>query len=410
MGAETFDVVIAGGGQAGARAAKGLRSAGFAGTIVIVGAERRLPYERPLLSKALLLDPAGPIPFVLPQASYAELGIELRLGCALIALERDQRQVVLADGTRLAYEKLLLATGSRVRPLTIDGVEPDRILSLRTLDDSEALAARLDGSPHITVIGGGFIGLEVAATAAQRGCRVTVVESADRLLPRLGCAEASAVVLAHHRGAGIDVRLGVQVLRGAGGVLELSDGGAAPADLLVAGVGVTAETALAERAGLAVDDGIVVDAGCRTTDPHIYAAGDVTRQWRPLAGRSIRFESWQNANLQAEVAARAIAGTPPPPPEAPWVWSDQGRLNLQVAGHLVDVEHVVVRDFSAQGEGMTLLHFGGGRLVGGVTLDRGKDMALIRRALAQPAPVVASAALADPAAPLRRLLSPKDAA
>ncbi len=404
MQAENFDVVIVGGGQAGARAAKGLRSAGFAGTIAIVGAERHRPYERPVLSKALLVDPGGTIPFVLPEASYVELGIELRLGRAAVGLDRDAREVTLADGARLFYGKLLLATGSRVRPLSINGVAPDRLVYLRTLDDSGALAARLERSPHVTVIGGGFIGLEVAATAIQRGCRVTVIESADQLLPRLGCAEAGAAVLAHHRARGMEIRLGTCVLGETGGLLELSDGSTAPADLLVAGIGVTPDTDLAVQAGLAVDDGIVVDADCLTSDPHIYAAGDVTRQWQP-DGPGMRFESWQNANLQADVAARAIAGVPRPLPSVPWVWSDQGDLNLQIAGRVADAEHVVLRDFSAAGDGMTLLHFGGGRLVGGVTIDRGKDMSLIRRALAQPAPIAPNILLANLALPLRQLLS-----
>lgn len=403
-------VVIVGGGQAAARAAKAMRGAGFDGRVVIVGDEAHHPYERPMLSKALLLDPAMPVPFVLPEQGYAEAGIEVKLGCRAVEIHREARVVELQDGNRLHYDTLLLATGSSIRTLAIPGVADEAIWTLRTLDDARRLEAALRDKPSVAVIGGGFIGLEVAASAATLGCAASVIETADRLLPRLGCPEASRAVLDHHRSRGIDVRLGVSVERGEGDTLLLSDGAAARADIIVAGIGVTPNTALAEAAGLDVDDGILVDEYGRTSDPDIFAAGDVTRHFNPALGRRVRLESWQNANAQAEAAARTIAGVPTASTEVPWVWSDQGDLNLQIAGAPRAVDRAIVRGNSAADDGMSVFQFAGDHLVGGVTLNRGKEMPLIRRMLAQPNLTIDPVALADPTVPLRRLMPAREAA
>ncbi len=404
MPSSRIGVLIVGGGQAGARAAKTLRKVGYDGSIVLVGDEPCHPYERPALSKALLLNPAGSVPFVMSPLEYSELDVTLRLGVMVASIDRSERVALLEDGTPLAYDRMLIATGSRLRPLLIAGVAQQRVVGLRTLQHSSNLAARMAAVGHVTVIGGGFIGLEVAATALMRGCGVTVVEASDRLLPRLGCASASAEVLARHVAAGADIRLGVRVERGSTNGLHLTDGSIVPADLLVAGVGVSPDTDLAKRSGLEVNDGIVVNAACRTSDESIYAAGDVARQLQPSSGHHVRHESWQNANVQADIAARAIAGVEPGETLVPWVWSDQGSLNLQIAGDLATADEVVVRDFRKDGDGMTLLHFSRRSLVGAVSLDRGKDMLLIRRALAGSTPVRWNASLCDTSRPLRRLL------
>lgn len=396
--------VIVGAGQAAARAAKAMRDAGFDGTITMFGAEAHLPYERPLLSKALLNDPLCPVPFVFPPATYDELSIDVKTGSLVESIDRDAKRVILATGESLPYDRLLLATGSRLRPLAIEGYPADHILSLRSLDDCRAIETRLAAQPSVAVVGGGFIGLEVAATMAGRGCAVTVVEFADKLLPRLGCAQASEMVLEHHRAIGVDVRLSTQVLHGEPGFLDLSDGTRIEAAFVVAGVGVVPETSLAEAAGLAVADGILVDEYGQTSDPSIYAAGDATRHYSPLFGREMRLESWQNANMQAEAAGRSMAGVPSAYSEIPWLWSDQGTLNLQMAGAPADVDRVVVRGDTQSGEGITVFQFFGDKLVGGVTINRGKEMTLVRRLLAAGSLALPPEQLADTAIALRQFM------
>ncbi|MGC4028379.1 MAG: FAD-dependent oxidoreductase [Steroidobacteraceae bacterium] len=403
-------VIIVGGGQAGGRAAKAVRAAGYAGRLILIGAETHLPYERPALSKAVLLDDSAMPPAVLVAADREALDMQVRTGCAVAAIDRGAREVQLADGARLAYDRLLLATGSRIRTLAIEGVAAETIWTLRTLDDSRRLRERLRARADVAIVGGGFIGLEVAASAAKLGCRVTVIEAADRLLPRLGCPEASSSVLAYHRSIGIDVRLGATVVRGDATGLVLSDGSRIPATLIVAGIGVAPETALAEAAGLECRDGVLVDEHGRTSDPAIFAAGDVTRHYHPVLGRHIRLESWQNANVQAEAAARSMIGIATASAEIPWLWSDQGDLNLQVAGAPQAIDRVVVRGDPAGEGGFAVFQFQGEHLVGGVTINRGKDMPMIRRMLARPDLKLDAAALADPETPLRRLLPAREAA
>ena len=402
--------LVIGAGQAAARAAKAMRSAGFEGAVTIIGAEPHAPYERPMLSKALLLAPDAPVPFVFPPQTYADLAIELRTGCAAVAIDRRARTVSLADGSALPYDRLMLATGGRLRRLSVSGVPSEAILYLRDLDECRVLEGKLRDRPSLAVIGGGFIGLEVAASAAILGCRVTVIEAADRLLPRLGSPEASAAVLAHHRALGIDIRLNAGVSRGEGDVLFLNDGSTVGAQVIVAGIGVVPETALAEGAGLAVDDGVLVDEFGMTSDPLIFAAGDVTRHYHPLLGRRIRLESWQNANMQAEAAGRAMAGVRTPYQEIPWLWSDQGDLNLQMAGAPAAVDRTVVRGQPDGAAGATIFQFDGERLVGAVTLNRGKDMTMIRRLLGQNALALPIEQLADETVPLRGFMPARAAA
>ena len=402
--------LVIGAGQAAARAAKAMRSAGFEGAITILGAEPHAPYERPMLSKALLLAPTTPVPFVYPPQTYTELDIDLRTGCAAVAIDRCARTVSLADGSTVPYDGLMIATGGRLRRLSIPGVPSEAILYLRDLDECRVLEAKLRKVPSLVVIGGGFIGLEVAASAAMLGCRVRVIEAADRLLPRLGSPEASAAVLAHHRALGVDIRLNASVSRGEDGVLFLNDGATVDAQVIVAGIGVMPETALAQEAGLAVEDGVLVDEFGMTSDPLIFAAGDVTRHYHPLLGRRIRLESWQNANMQAEAAGRAMAGVRTPYQEIPWLWSDQGDLNLQMAGAPAAVDRTVVRGRPEGPEGASIFQFDGQRLVGAVTLNRGKDMTMIRRLLGQHTLARPIEQLADETVPLRGFMPARAAA
>lgn len=397
-------VVIVGAGQAGGRAALTLREAGFAGALTLIGEEIHPPYERPPLSKAHLMDQAL-APLLFDANKARDLGIGLVLGRRVDAIHADQRCVETNDGARHAYDRLILATGSRVRRLALPGFPTDRLHHLRTLDDARRLEAQLRPGLAVVIVGGGFIGLETAASAGLRGCHVTVLETADHLLPRLGSPEISAFVLRHHRSRGLNIRLGVRIERAEPSRLILSDGSEVRADLIVAGVGVTPNTELAVDAGLTVDDGVLTDAFGRTSDPAIFAAGDVTRHYNPTLGRRLRLESWQNANLQAKTAALTLLGRPVPHDEQPWVWSDQGDLNLQVVGAPEGVDGTILRATGDDGDGCVVFQYRDGRLVGGLTANSGKDMPFIRRMLAHPDRAPQPAVLADPTIPLRKAMA-----
>jgi 3-phenylpropionate/trans-cinnamate dioxygenase ferredoxin reductase component len=399
--------VIIGGGQAGGRAARAMRRAGFGGDILLIGAEPHLPYERPPLSKEFLLSgAAAKVSLVFDEATRQAQNFGVRLGVAAVALDRRNQRITLADGSSEAYDRLLLATGSRLRRLALDGADRPNLHYLRTLEDSLAIEPYLRPGASILVIGGGFIGLEVAAVAAHRGARVVVAEAAARLLPRLGCAIVGDFLVEHHRAHGIDLRLGVRPLEFASGAqvetVRLSDGERLAVDLVVVGIGIAPETGLAEAAGLACDDGIITDERCATSDPAIFAAGDATRHFNPLLGRRVRLESWHNAQSQAEAAGRVMAGQSAIYAEVPWIWSDQHRLNIQVAGAPAAVSETVLRGDIAAGD-FAVFQFEGDRLAGGITVDRGREMPLIRRMLAAKRSFD-RALLADPNVKLRDLL------
>jgi NADPH-dependent 2,4-dienoyl-CoA reductase/sulfur reductase-like enzyme len=398
-----FSAVIVGAGHAGGRAVKVLREAGFKGTVTLIGAEPHLPYERPPLSKEFLQVPGAGQSWILEPDYVHQQDIQVRLGCSVVSIDRGRRVVTLDDASEVAYDRLLLATGASVRQLSIPGYPAADIHYLRTIDDAQALERRLAPERRVAIIGGGFIGLEVAASARARGCEVVVLEAADRLLPRLGSAEASEHVLRHHVRCGIDVRLGARLAGSDGRRLRLSDGGVLDTDLLVAGIGVSPNIELASRAQLTTDDGIVTDEYGRTSDPNIFAAGDVTRQWNPALGRRVRLESWQNANLQAEAAARSMMGLPPVRCEPPWVWSDQGSLNLQVAGAPAEIDRTIVRRDDVD-DSTSIFQFLGERLVGGITLNRAKEMALIRRVLTDLTSSFDPSMLEDASISLRRAM------
>lgn len=337
MTSATERVVIVGAGQAGGRAAEALRAAGFAGEVMLFGEERHEPYERPRLSKSVLTgeEPAAAAS-IHPRDWYAAQGITLRTRTRVEAIAPKSQAIITADGQRQEYSKLLVCTGSRVRPLTgaPDGLRG--VHYLRTLEECERLAAQLEPGRRLVVIGGGFIGLEVASSARKRGLEVTVVERERALLERVLPAAIAAKVAALHAANGIDLRLGVAVarIRGEATVrcVELADGDELPADLVVIGVGIIPNTELAENAGAASSDGIVVDEYCRTTLENVYAAGDVTNHYNPILERRVRLESWQNAQNQAIAAARTIAGLARPYAEVPWFWSDQLDTNIQMVG------------------------------------------------------------------------------
>ncbi|WP_306770204.1 NAD(P)/FAD-dependent oxidoreductase [Mycobacterium sp. KBS0706] len=400
-------MVIVGAGEAGARAATALREEGWDGPVTLVGGEVHPPYERPPLSKAALLAEAEPAATtVLDHDRAAALGIDLILGTEVTAIDRAARAVALADGRTLPYSRLLLATGARPRRLTLPGHE--QVLYLRRFDDALALRPLLRPGMRLAIIGGGFIGLELAAAAAARGCAVTLVEAQPRILMRGVPAEIAAVIADRHRAAGIDLRTGLGIDRIEPGAVVLADGRRIAADAVIAGIGAVPETALAEAAGLPVDNGIAVDATLATADPAIFAAGDCAACAHPLyAGRRIRLEAWRNAQDQGALAARNMLGRGEAIAAVPWFWSDQYELTLQIAGLADEGRMTVARDL---GDGAQLLfHLAAdGRLVaasGVGPLGRiAREIRLAEMLIAQRA-VPDPGALASPAVRLKTLLA-----
>lgn len=323
-------MVIIGAGECGVRAAFALREQGYGGTITLIGAELALPYERPPLSKEL----TGALKPIRPLETYRENDIALRLGTTVAGIDPAQREVALLDGTMLPYHKLLLATGARAR--LFDGMQG--CLTLRTDQDAAAIRARLTKGARIGIIGGGFIGLELAATARKVGANVTVIEAGPRLLGRAVPAEIAKVLHARHITEGVRILTGVGVAKASETQVQLDDGTALEFDAVIAGVGALPDTGLAELAGLAVENGIIVDGDFRTSDPHIFAAGDCCNfTWR---GSRVRLESWKAAQDQGAHAAAAMLGAAEEYTKVPWFWSDQYDLTLQVAG-LFDLSEMI---------------------------------------------------------------------
>lgn len=337
---ETRAMVIVGAGHVGGRAALALRAGGWAGPIVLIGQEPDAPCERPPLSKAVLTGAQTPEACLLATAAqYAEQGITLKLGQSVTAIQPRQRSVILQGGEHIAYESLLLATGGHARTLTLPGADLPGVHTLRTLADARTLQPRLQPGQRLVVVGGGFIGLEVAASARERGCDVTLLEGAPRLLGRAVPAALGERVAALHRQHDVDLRLGsgpesFSAVNGRVAV-RLLDGGLLMADTVVVGIGITPAVQLARAAGLAIGaqtQGITVDVRLQTSEPFIYAAGDVAEAPSVLSGRPQRQETWQNAEAQAAVAAANMMGGQRVCEALPWFWSDQYDHTLQVSG------------------------------------------------------------------------------
>lgn len=341
-------IVIAGAGHAGGSAAALLRQMGWTGAITLVGEEPLPPYQRPPLSKAWLKGEADADTLALrPAAFYATAAIGLRLGTRVTAIDRAGRAVVLSDGGSLPYDILILALGARARRIPLPGLQLDGVLELRSVADADRLKAALGPGKRLAVIGGGYIGLEAAASARALGAEAIVIEREPRVLARVACPLLSEFFQSHHRAQGVTIEVNAQVeaLVGAGHVegVRLGDGRLIEADAVLVGVGAVANDELARAAGLACDNGIIVDLAARTEDPAIYAIGDCTRRPLPLYERMWRLESVPNALEQAKQAAAAICNKPPPAPEVPWFWSDQYDLRLQIAGIPFDAAEIVLR-------------------------------------------------------------------
>ena len=403
------EIVIVGAGEAGGRAALGLRAAGFAGRIALVGEETHPPYERPPLSKAAIVDAAAPTPVVIGDGGrLAELGVERIAGVAAVAIDRRARRLNLADGRALPYDALVLAAGARARPLTLPGAE--LALTLRTFEDSLRIRERIRAARRVAVIGGGFIGLEIAASARSLGREVTLMEADSRLLRRSTPEPLAAALEARHAAEGVEIVKSARIERieptARGLVIHTSDG-AREADVVVAGVGAAPRVELAEGAGLEVDNGVRVDGRLGTNDPAIYAIGDCANFPHPLfGGRRLRLEAWRNAFDQGAHVARALLGESEPFAALPWFWSDQYDLTLQIVGVAEAAASVIARDLG--GGAQMLFHLDAeGRIVAAGALGgidkTAKEIKLAERMIARRA-TPSPAALADPAASLKKML------
>jgi len=383
MGAKASFVIV-GGGQAGAWAAKTLRQNGFDGRLTLVGAEAHPPYERPPLSKQLLLGQSEiEAAYIFPAESYTEWGVDLRLNTTVVSLSPDRSRIALSVGGSLVYDRLLLATGGRPRKLDVPGAALDNIFYLRSVGDALALRRALAAPAHVLIVGGGWIGLEVAATARALGAAVTMVESTGRLCARAAPPELSQLLLELHRSHGVDVRLNTTVtaFKGRGRVecAQLSEGPSLDISAVVIGVGITPATELAGTAGLALDNGIVVDDGLQASIAGIFAAGDVA-SFRDEFGRRTRRESWDNAQRQGIAAGKAMLGQRSAMDPYPWFWSDQYDQNIQMVGSISDTaESIELPATSANAR--VLLYRSNGRFEGAVGINAGRDIRMIRRRL-----------------------------
>jgi 3-phenylpropionate/trans-cinnamate dioxygenase ferredoxin reductase component len=406
---QTF--VIVGAGLAGAKTAEALREQCYAGRIVLVGAEAHRPYERPPLSKGYLSGSSERDGvFVHAPEWYDEHDVELRLGVTATAIDRSERQVVLDDGSRLAYDKLLLTTGARPRRLPMVGADADGVLHLRDLDDSDRLRTTLEQATSLVVIGAGWIGLEVAAAARAAGVAVTVVEAAELPLLRVLGTEVAQVFADLHRDHGVDFRFGAtltSIHTEANRVrsVELADGAVLDADAVLVAVGIAPNTELAEAAGLTVDNGVLVDAALRTSDPDVLAAGDVANAAHPFYGTPIRVEHWANALNQPAIAAATMLGKDAAYEALPYFFTDQYDLGMEYVGYVGadGYDQVVFRGDVAKRE-FIAFWLRDRRVLAGMNVNVWDVTDQIKQLIGSRLPVD-PAGLADPATPLGTLVA-----
>jgi 3-phenylpropionate/trans-cinnamate dioxygenase ferredoxin reductase component len=397
-------IVIIGAGQAGVQAVESLRREGFTGAITMIGDEAYPPYQRPPLSKAYLLGSfARERLFLKPDAFYREVGCDLILGVRVTAIDRTAKTVALGDGRLLSYDKLLLTTGTRVRKLICPGADLPGIHYLRDIADVDGLQDVFKPGARIAVLGGGYIGLEVAAVGAKRGLDVTVFEAADRLMARAVSQPVSDFYAAEHARAGVKLFLNTSVegFEGTKKIEGMVAGGTAhQADIILVGIGVVPNDMLARESGLPCQDGIIVDRNAMTADPSIFAAGDCTRH-HGREGIEIRLECVQNAIDQAKHAALAMLGRPKTYSEVPWFWSDQYDLKLQIAGLARPTDQTVLRGDPGSRK-FAVFHLRQGS-VAAVEAVNAAPVYLIGRKLIAEGAVVAPEMLADLSVPMKQM-------
>jgi 3-phenylpropionate/trans-cinnamate dioxygenase ferredoxin reductase component len=410
--AERGAMVIVGAGQCGARTAQALRTNGWEGDITLLGNEGLAPYDRPPLSKGVLLGQKTVAQCALyDDAFYRDNRIDLRVDAQVTAIDRVERRVVLGEGRSVSYRRLLIATGAQPRRLPVPGATLAGVHVLRSVPDALSIVGELSPGQRIAVVGAGFIGLEVAATAIARGCEVVVIEAASRALMRAVPEVVAGFLVERHRQMGVEVRFAVQVDQVLGSTrvsgLKLSDGTTVECDAVVVGIGVTPRTALAEAAGIDVADGIAVDDTLRTNDPYIFAAGDVCSFPHRLFRRRIRLECWKNAEDHARVVARNMLEYGETYSAVPWFWSDQYDMTIQIAGMPAFGTTSVVREtgsaskvfFALDGDGILVGASGVGKVSEISREVRVAQELIARRARVEPV------VLADHSTKLKSLLT-----
>jgi len=399
-------MVIIGAGQAAGQAAASLRQEGYEGSITIIGEESQPPYQRPPLSKAYL---SGELPMervlVRPAKFYDDKNITLHTGTRVESINRGTKSIATDDGQTFNYEKLLIATGSRPRKLSIPGSDLNGIHYLRTIDDVDGIRAAMENAKSLCIVGGGYIGLEVAAVAASSGLKVTVLEMESRILQRVTTPEMSEYYHALHteRGVNVMVNTGVSGFSGEGSVNEVlcGDDVRVQADLVIVGIGIIPNVELAEAAGIDCENGITVDAHCRTSDEDIYAAGDCTNHPNPILGRRLRLESVPNAMEQARVACANMLGGDKTYASVPWFWSDQYDLKLQMVGFSGDGDESVLRGDKAANQ-FAVFYLKDGNVVAVDAVNSPKEFMVCKQLYGK---AVDKAALADPEVELKTLLN-----
>ena len=378
--------IIIGAGHAGSQAAISLRQEGYAGQIILINDETDIPYHKPPLSKSYLKAPEGGGLVLRPESAYRDNNIEMIFGRRVDAVSLAGKTVTLDDGQVLSWSELIFATGARARIPDVPGVELDGVFTLRRMEDARRIAAAMPNVENVVIIGGGFIGLEMAHSAIALGKKTVLIEAAPRVLGRSVATHISAHVEARSRAASITVLtgLGVMAIEGENGRVtgvKAADGTIFPADMVVMGTGAMPNVELAVTAGLAVDNGIVVDENLRTSASHVYAIGDCVSYDHFHAGRRVRLESVQNATDQAKHVARTIVGRETPFREIAWFWSDQGDMKLQTAGLAFDADRHVLSG-NPEENAFSIFHFAGDRLVAVDSINRPADHMIARRLLA----------------------------
>jgi 3-phenylpropionate/trans-cinnamate dioxygenase ferredoxin reductase subunit len=398
--------VIVGAGQAGGELACFLRQFGYSERITLLGDEAYVPYRRPPLSKTFLSGEATLESLYLrPAAYYSEHGIELRQYASAQAIDRAAHRILLADGTTLPYDKLVLATGGHARRLPLSGGDAVNVHCIRSIEDILRLQVQFTAGRSLVVIGGGFIGLEAASVGVKKGLHVTVVEALPRVLARVTAPEMSTFYEQAHRNRGVDVRtgVGVRALEGSGRVdcVVLEDGSRITADIVIVGIGLVPNTGLAETAGLDVNNGIVVDEYLRTAAHEIFAIGDCANHINEFYGRRLRVESVPNATEQARACAMTLASTPTAFSTVPWFWSDQFDLKLQMAGLSSGYDQIAIRG-SVSRESFSAFYLRSGVLIAADAVCRPADFMVAKKLIAQRARLTAEQ-LTDEATPLKSL-------
>lgn len=401
-------VIIIGAGQAGGETAQRLRQGGFSGDITLIGEEPLAPYQRPPLSKKYLAGELDAARILLrPAELYAQENVALLTGTRAVWVDRANKRVRLEGGREIPYDALVLATGGRARTLKLAGADLAGVHTLRTAADVDAIRPRFVAGAKLVVIGAGFIGLEVAAVACKRNLDVTVIETAVRPLARVTSPDVAGFFLDEHTSHGVRFALGAQpaLIKGREHVtgVRLVDGTEIAADLVIAGIGINPDTTLAQQCGLTVEDGIVTDRHCRTSDPAVFAIGDCAR--RPMAhyDRTARLESVHNAVEGAKIAAAVLLGQEPPAEEAPWFWSDQYDLKFQIAGLFTGYDQTVTRGVMSE-RSFAVFYYKNGRLIAVDAVNRPAEY-LGAKMLIQTGRSVAPELLSDAARPMKELVA-----